>query len=173
MEAQENATGNDRQLQPSPKAKGKDRRTPKRVSKRAKAPTCNFDSCAGCYLCQPVIPINYDALIGGKNPRKERIHKKRTNNQLEATESDNDDDSTFADPDQAEEDKEKEEQETVRTKINVPPEEQRAEEPLAAMIPPPPAQPLTSLQKLEVVYGTALHHNDGTQLDRGFANDKL
>ena len=41
------------------------------------------------------------------------------------------------------------------------------------MTPPQPTLPLTSLQKLEVVYSTVLHHNDGTQLDGGFANNKL
>ena len=86
---------------------------PKQVSKRAKAPVCNFDGCAGCYLCQPVAPINYIALNGGRTPREERIHKRRTNTQLEAAESDNNDDSTFADPYQEEEDKEKDKQEMV------------------------------------------------------------
>ena len=41
------------------------------------------------------------------------------------------------------------------------------------MIPPPLTLPLASLRKLEAVYGTALHYDDGIQLDRGFANDKL
>ena len=58
----------------------------------------------------------------------------------------------------------------VKTKNNTPPEEQRLEEP-AAVITPPPALSLISLQKLEVVYDTALHHDDGTQPDSNFAND--
>ena len=39
--------------------------------------------------------------------------------------------------------------------------------------PTPPILTLTSLQKLEAVYGAVLHHDDRTQLDRGFVDDKL
>ena len=38
---------------------------------------------------------------------------------------------------------------------------------------PPSSLPPASRQKLEAVYGTALHLDDGTQLDGGFANNKL
>ena len=62
-------------------------------------PACNFDSCAGCYICQSVTPINYNTLNGGGTPGEERIQKRRANNQLEAGKSNDDDDSTFADPD--------------------------------------------------------------------------
>ena len=79
------------------------------MSKRAKVHVCNFNGCAGCYLCQTVTPISYSALNGGRTRREEQIHKCRTNNQLETTKSNYDDDSTFADTDQAEEDKEEEE----------------------------------------------------------------
>ena len=96
------------------------------MSKQPKAPACNFDGCAGCYLCQLVTPINYDAVKGGRTPQEERIHKRRPNNQLEAAETDNDNDSTLVDPDQVEEDKKEEEQEKVGTKTDAPPEEQRA-----------------------------------------------
>ena len=42
-----------------------------------------------------------------------------------------------------------------------PPEEQKTED-LAAVIPStPPSLPMTSLQELEVVYGTAFHLNNG------------
>ena len=41
------------------------------------------------------------------------------------------------------------------------------------MILLPLTLPLTSLQKFEAVYGTTLHHDDGTQLDGGFTDDKL
>ena len=143
------------------------------MSKRAKAPACNFDGWTGCYLCQPVTPINYDTLNGGRTLQEERIHKRRINNQLEVAEINNDDDSTFADPDQAEEDEEEEEQETVGTKTDAPSEDQRAQEPAVVMIPPPSILPLTSLQKLEAVYGTVLHHDNRTQLDRDFVDDKL
>ena len=54
-----------------------------------------------------------------------------------------------------------------------PPVEQRAEELSAATIPLQPTLPLTSLQKLEAAYGTALYHKDGTQLDGGITNGKL
>ena len=41
------------------------------------------------------------------------------------------------------------------------------------MILPPPTQPLTSLQKLGAMYGTAIHHDNGTQLESGITEDKL
>ena len=60
-----------------------------------------------------------------------------------------------------------------KTSNDTPPEEQRVEEPAAVKIPSPPPLPLTSLQKLEAVYGTALHHDNGIQLDGGIADNKL
>ena len=41
------------------------------------------------------------------------------------------------------------------------------------MTPPQPTLPLTFPQRLEAVYGTALHHNDGAQLNGDIADDKL
>ena len=43
----------------------------------------------------------------------------------------------------------------------------------ATMIPPPLTLPLNSLQKLETVYSTVLHHDNGTHLDCGFSDNKL
>ena len=39
--------------------------------------------------------------------------------------------------------------------------------------PPPPASPLTSVQKIAVVYGDQIHQNDGTHLDGGVVDDKV
>ena len=43
----------------------------------------------------------------------------------------------------------------------------------AETTPPQPTLPLTSLQKLDAAYGTALNHNDGTQLDGNITDNKL
>ena len=115
-------------------------------------------------------PIKNDELNGGRTPQEERIQQRRIKNQLEASNSKDNNDSTFEDPDQAEEDR-KEENETVAIEDVAPPEEQSVEEPTTT--PPPPSLPLTSLQKLEAVYGTALHLDNGTQIDGGFADGKM
>ena len=93
----------------------------------------------------------------------ERIHKRLIDNQLNAAESTDDDgNSTFADPDYAEEGKEEEDEDTAVEKTVASTVEQRVEESAVAMTPPQPTLPLTSLQKLDVAYGTAFHHTDGT-----------
>ena len=61
----------------------------------------------------------------------------------------------------------------VVEKTVAPPVEQRAEELAAATTPPQTILPLTFLQKLEAVYGTALHHSNGTQFDGDIADNKL
>ena len=104
----------------------------------------------------------------------ERIRKRLISNQLNAAErTNNESNSAFAAPDHAGEDKEKEDAETFEAKTVAPLIEQRAEELTAATTPPQPKLPLTSLQKLETAYGTALHHSNGTHLDGGIANDEL
>ena len=115
-------------------------------------------------------PLKKRRKKGERTLRSKRIRKRQINNQLDSAESaDDDGNPTFADPDHAEEDKE--EEETVLEKTVTPLVEQRAEELAAATAPPQPTLSLTSLQKLEALYGTALHYNDGTQLDGGIAND--
>ena len=110
----------------------------------------------------------------GEDPTVGKDKKRLLNNQFEAGKSDNDDgDLTFANLDHAAEDKEEEESKTVEAKTVTPPVEQSEVESVAATTPPQPTLPQTSLQKLEVAYGAALHHKDGTQLGGGIADDKL
>ena len=62
--------------QPSPKAKGMIRRSPKRVSKLVKADIYYFNSCVDCYLCQPATPSPKEAKKNGERiPQSERIRK--------------------------------------------------------------------------------------------------
>ena len=92
------------------------------MSKLAKATTCDFDGCVGCYLYQLATPSHKEAKKNGERaPRSERIRKRILNNQLDAAESvDDDGDSAFADPDHVEEDKEEEDTETVVVKTVTP-----------------------------------------------------
>ena len=160
---------------PSPKAKGSIRRSPNRVSILAKATTCEFDGCVGCYLCQPAILSPTESKKTGERTLwPERIRKRQINNQLEAGKSNNEKDNLmFADFNHAAEDNEEKEVETVKAPTTTPPVEQRAVELASATTPPQPTLLQTSLQKIEAAYGAVLHHNDGTQLDGSIADDKL
>ena len=112
--------------QPSPKTKETIRRSPKRVSKLAKATTCDFDGCVGCYLCQPAPPPPHTEAkkTGERTLRLERIRKRQINNQLEAGESNNEkEDPAFADPNHAAEDNKEKEAETDEATTTAPPVE--------------------------------------------------
>ena len=121
----------------SPKVKGKNRKTPTRASKQAKALSCNSDTCTGCHVCQPFTPLNYNELSGGRTLREESIHKQQVNKQPKASESKYGNNSSFEDPDQAEENREEEEVETEEIVNNSTLEKQWTEEPAAATPLPP------------------------------------